>query len=226
MNKITLATWITISRLALIPLILFFYIGALEFNSYFFFENGKLIALIIFIVAAATDWLDGFVARRFNQVSDIGKHLDPIVDKMLVYTGFILIIADHQLMATLDNILPRWLAILSFFIVIVRDVIVGTLRQISTKTIPADGFGKAKTIFQFLAIALFMFYAYNHNMQEPFMRYDTIHDVYRFTTWFIIASAMVLTVVSGVNYVLQFMIKENKEEIQDGSSKGKTVGGE
>ena len=80
----TAATWITVSRLFVIPIFLY----VVQNPS----SGDRWLALGLFLVAALTDWLDGYVARRFNQVTDLGKFLDPLVDKLLIFAPLLVLI--------------------------------------------------------------------------------------------------------------------------------------
>ncbi|MCL2570498.1 MAG: CDP-diacylglycerol--glycerol-3-phosphate 3-phosphatidyltransferase [Firmicutes bacterium] len=218
----TLATKITYIRLAFVPLILFFYIGAIEFvGSDFFFFYGKLIAFILFAVACVTDWLDGYIARKHNQVTDTGKLLDPIVDKVLTLSAFVLIVTDAQILgdADFDRFLPVFAAALIIFIPLARDYIVNIIRQLAaTKgiTIPADKTAKIKTMLQFLALGMFLFYAADYNMDPSILGLGMFFDIYRYVAWFAMISATILTIVSCVIYVNKYnkIVKtiESKEE--------------
>ena len=123
----------------MLPLILFFYAMSICSGLEFFNNWGKLIALALFILAAFTDWLDGTIARKYNMVTNTGKLLDPVADKMLVMLGFILILADPtwtQTFGEFDNfIFPYWFATLAVFVMLGRDVIMNSLRFIAATTI-------------------------------------------------------------------------------------------
>ena len=131
---------ITIVRIALLPFVYFFYLtNYVPFSQY--------IAIAIFIIAALTDFLDGKIARKYNLVSNIGKMLDPIADKMLSYTGLFLIIVT--------NILPLWAAVIIYVINLCRDFAIDCLRMIAaTKgtVLAANIFGKIKTMIAFIAL--------------------------------------------------------------------------
>ncbi len=135
---------ITAVRILLLPFIYLFYlVDAIPY--------GKIIAVVIYLVAAVTDFLDGHLARKHNVVSNIGKMLDPIADKMLYYTGLLLII--------LDNILPVWACVVIFFINLMRDFAIDCLRMLAaTKgtVMAANMFGKIKTTIAFIAVPWLM----------------------------------------------------------------------
>jgi len=212
----TLATKITFIRLALIPLIMFFYIGANEFyNSDFFFYWGKIVALILFIIAAATDYLDGWIARKFDQVSDTGKLFDPIADKLLVLTGVALIVTDPFLISAQSGFLPSWVAIFIIFIPVARDTIIAIIRQLALNkgiVIGADKVAKAKSIFMFIALSLFMLYAANVGRISNYLIEEGLFlDLIRYTAWSTMIVALALTIISGVNYVVKFQKGQSAE---------------
>jgi len=219
----TTATKITYARLMFIPLILFFYIGAIEFTgSDFFFFWGKLIAFILFVIAGATDWLDGYVARKYNQVSDTGKLLDPIVDKLLALTAFVLIVTDAHILgdADIDRFLPVFAAAIIIFVALARDYIVNIIRQLAASkgiVIPADQTAKIKTTLQFIALGMFMFYAADFNLSAG-ERYgvlglNLLFDIYRYVAWFVMIAATVLTIISCVIYIVKYNKLSKEKEI-------------
>jgi len=131
---------ITSVRIALLPFVYLFYLTH-------WFAYSQYIAIAIFIIAAATDFLDGMIARKYNLVSNIGKMLDPIADKMLFYTGLFLIIVT--------GILPLWAAAIIYVINLCRDFAIDCLRMIAaTKgtVLAANIFGKIKTMIAFVAL--------------------------------------------------------------------------
>ena len=138
---------ITIVRILLIPFILFFYLAN-------FFDNGvgKLVALILFIIAAYSDMLDGYIARKYNLVSDLGKFLDPIADKIMASTGLLLIVVD--------GIIPNPYGVILYVVMLLRDYIVTGLRQMGQMKgciIAADFWAKIKSIFLDIAISSFLY---------------------------------------------------------------------
>ena len=140
---------ITISRIILVPIIMALYL--IESIPY-----GKLIATILFIIASTTDFVDGYLARKNNQVTDTGKFLDPIADKLLVMAGILIIIVDL--------ILPLFVYVLICAVIFARDYFVNSLRQVaSTKgvVIAADKSGKIKTVLLDIALVGMMFLGSN-----------------------------------------------------------------
>jgi CDP-diacylglycerol--glycerol-3-phosphate 3-phosphatidyltransferase/cardiolipin synthase len=109
-------------------------------------------ATFFFVVASVTDILDGYIARKYKLISNIGKVLDPIADKIIVTAVMIVLVDQH--------LIPAWVVILMLF----RDFAVGALRDVASAggTIIAAGFwGKLKTIFQMTALACIIF---NHDL--------------------------------------------------------------
>jgi CDP-diacylglycerol--glycerol-3-phosphate 3-phosphatidyltransferase len=144
---ITLPTWVTLSRLIAVPIIFGLFLWQ---DS----ELSRLIALSVFIIAAITDWLDGYLARKLNQITELGKFLDPLVDKVLTIALFLLFIELGQV--------PAW----AVFLIITRELLITAWRgapsassqEVSGETskpqiIGANFWGKAKTVMQIVAIA-------------------------------------------------------------------------
>jgi CDP-diacylglycerol---glycerol-3-phosphate 3-phosphatidyltransferase len=130
----TIPNWISFSRLLGIPFILY----GLHNPT----PQSRWICVAIFIVAAATDWLDGYLARKLNQVSDLGKFLDPLVDKLLVLAPLLSLIELGQV--------PAW----GVFLILGRELAIAGWRVNQTTISGANIWGKLKTVSQILAIAL------------------------------------------------------------------------
>ncbi len=148
-NKITLA------RICLIPLVIFFYLAS-------FIPWGKFIAGAIFVIACLTDFVDGYLARKNNQVTTLGKFLDPIADKILIMSALILIISTPIINGS-AIIRPQWLGIVCGIIILSREFAVSTLRQVAaTKgvVLAADKSGKYKAAMQDVTLALYFFFAF------------------------------------------------------------------
>ena len=131
--------WITFSRLLGLPLLLY----GLQNPT----EQGRWICLVIFLVAAGTDWLDGYLARKLNQITDLGKFLDPLVDKFLVLGPLLALIQLGQV--------PAW----GVFLILARELAIAGWRvnpnlSGSSTISGANIWGKLKTVSQIVAIAL------------------------------------------------------------------------
>jgi len=141
-----------------------------------------LVAAIIFLVASATDWLDGYYARKYNLITNMGKFLDPLADKLLVSAAFILLVE-------LD-LLAAWIVI----VIVSREFAVTGFRLVAAGegvVLAASSMGKLKTASQLIAIALLLL----HNFPFTYMNIpmDTI----------VIYIALILTVWSGLDYFIK-----------------------
>ncbi|GGC18274.1 CDP-diacylglycerol--glycerol-3-phosphate 3-phosphatidyltransferase [Oxalicibacterium flavum] len=142
-----LLTWL---RVALIPLMVgVLYIPDAWLGS--FNKTQGLIATVIFIVAALTDWIDGFLARRWNQTSAFGAFLDPVADKLMV-AGALLVLIELQ---RVDAIIA--------FIIIGREITISALREWmarigASKSVAVSSLGKIKTAAQMTAIPMLLYY--------------------------------------------------------------------
>ena len=172
---------LTILRIIMIPFFVFFLLSGVGGSA------SKWIALVIFAAASITDTLDGYIARRDNLITDFGKFMDPLADKLLVCSALICLIA-------LDKI-PAWIVI----VIISREFIISGFRLIAADNgvvIAASYWGKFKTASQMVTVILLVL-----NIQ------NTVFTV--LGTVFIYIS-LVLTVVSLIDY-----IAKNKEVLKD-----------
>lgn len=182
-----LANKISIARILLIP----FFIGSIV---YYKNENSPIayLPLFIFFIAVISDALDGFIARRFNQKTELGTIIDPMADKLLIVTAFICLSFSKSIPPNLK--LPAWLPI----IVISRDIIIvlGTvllhLVKGSTQIIPTV-WGKITTFLQMSTILVVL-------MKFP----------YSFIVWNLTG---VFTIISGIDYIARGsrLLSENNE---------------
>lgn len=137
---------LTIMRVVLIP----FFIVLMELGSDF----SIFLALIVFIVAAITDFADGVIARNFSAVTDFGKLLDPVADKILVMSALVTL-ASYVDPVTGSTTIPAWIVIL----ILARETWVTGLRLVAVKdglVVPADKLGKIKAAMQMLAIVFLL----------------------------------------------------------------------
>jgi len=195
-QKLTVATYVTFSRFALMPIIAFFYFST-EFIAY-----GKLIAMILFITAALTDFVDGFIARKFNQVSDLGKLLDPIADKLLTFMGFLLVFSDVTLIGDFGSTLyPIWFAFGVFFIATLRDYITNILRQLcalKNHVLAADWYSKIKSTVQYIGISFAMFYAFAMMNLDFTGAFEITIKVFAIS---LLSLSAILSIMSGISYI-------------------------
>lgn len=181
--KINLATFFTIIRLILVPVIVFVLLSnviqtSISWNGQYI-EIKYLIAAAIFIIGSLTDFIDGHIARKYNQITDLGKFLDPIADKLLVNSTVIALIY------------AGFISPLVGIIFIGRDTIVDVIRMIvSAKgaVIAANKYGKLKTVFQMLGISMVLLY------NIPFEKYNIpVSDI-------LIYIAVFFSIYSGIEY--------------------------
>lgn len=145
----TFPMMLTLMRIALIPvLVVFFYLP---------FPWSNFVAAVIFIVAALTDWLDGYLARRMKQMSKMGAFLDPVADKLMVATALVIMVhVPPPIFA------PAIIFTLSAAIIIGREITISALREWMSElgergTVKVGLLGKLKTIFQMTAISILLF---------------------------------------------------------------------
>ena len=184
---------ITLTRIFMIPVfVLFFYLDVL--NGWNF-----LIAAIIFLLAASTDALDGHIARSRGLVTNLGKFLDPIADKVLVSTAFILLLTRGIIFEV--RFFEGWgliVAGICVAVILARELIVSGFRMIAAErnlVIAADKLGKIKTTFQDASIVLIL--------AGTAFNYVPAGMVILIVGIFFFYICTLLTVVSGVNYIVK-----------------------
>jgi CDP-diacylglycerol--glycerol-3-phosphate 3-phosphatidyltransferase len=168
----TLPNWVTLSRLTALPVLLYYLQEPTAANRWF--------CLAVFLVAAMTDWLDGYLARKLNSITELGKFLDPLVDKLLVLAPMLALIELGQV--------PAW----GVFLILARELTVAGWRVTpsltgSTAIVGANFWGKLKTVSQIAAIALLI---------APLPNRWYIFSLVAF--WISVA----LSLISGVIYLL------------------------
>lgn len=133
-------TWITFSRLLGVPIVL---IALLDPTDY-----RRWLSVVVFVIFAGTDWLDGYLARKLNQVTDLGKFLDPLVDKLLVMAPLMALVEMGKV--------PGW----GVFLILARELTISGWRVNPTfqkGAVPGAGiWGKVKTVVQIVAIAILL----------------------------------------------------------------------
>ncbi|MGG3279855.1 CDP-diacylglycerol--glycerol-3-phosphate 3-phosphatidyltransferase [Paenibacillus solani] len=183
-----LANRITIARILSIPLFILFLaeypIWLTEQNSFFGFihDKGIYIALGIFILASATDKLDGYIARKYNQITNLGKLLDPLADKLLISVALIMMVQS--------GMVATWIAV----VIIAREFVITGLRMVASEqgiALAADKWGKIKMVLQVAAIAAVLLD--NVPVQSiTLMRVDEL----------LMFAAAAITILSGVHYFI------------------------
>ena len=149
---------------------------------------------IFFVIASYTDHLDGKIARKYNMITDLGKFLDPIADKMLI-NSLVIFLSIPGVLYSGQMAFPYWCAI----ILIVRDLIIDALRQMSAikgTVIPANIWGKLKTVLEMVAIGAILLNGW------PFSYFDASWGAFRVANIFVYL-ATITSVVSGAIYMYQ-----------------------
>jgi CDP-diacylglycerol--glycerol-3-phosphate 3-phosphatidyltransferase len=190
-RAVNLPNAITVSRLILTAV----FVAAVGFPG----TTGYLIALITFSVAAATDWLDGYLARKLGLVTPLGKLLDPLADKILVCAAFVYFSAQP----VNGYHCPVWVTAL----IIAREFLVTGLRQIAVEAgqvLAADRLGKWKTTFQLTFCIAGLVWLTFSSMKDPGAAGSLLRDWAHPKGWLMLVSlwtAVALTLISGANYV-------------------------
>ena len=185
---------ITITRILLVPL----FVAALlapwpewfGANAAMLNDWKSIVAAGIFVLISCTDWLDGYLARSRNEVTDFGKFMDPLADKILVTAALIALVE-------LGN-LPTWVVL----IILAREFIVSGVRMMAASkgvVIAASMLGKFKTVFQMIAI--FLFIVKDSPIISAYLPI-THQQLYVFS-WFVMSIALILTVFSMLDYFVK-----------------------
>jgi cardiolipin synthase (CMP-forming) len=187
-----LLTWL---RVALIPLV----VGVMYMPDHWMspFER-NVASTSVFVIAAITDWFDGFLARRWNQTSAFGAFLDPVADKLMVAGALLVLVQSDRVNAAVA------------FIIIGREIAISALREWmaqigASKSVAVSSIGKIKTTAQMVAIPMLLYY-------------DTLFGVIDTRYWggWLLGVASVLTVWSMVYYLRLAwpLIKESTEKFE------------
>ncbi|MDR1521651.1 MAG: CDP-diacylglycerol--glycerol-3-phosphate 3-phosphatidyltransferase [Streptococcaceae bacterium] len=186
---------LTVLRILMIPLFLFMFSFPFDWGEFKAFSKtiplAHIVAAIIFILATITDWLDGYLARKWHLVTNFGKFADPLADKMLIMAAFIVLIELKQVSA--------WIVA----IIVIRELAVTGLRLLVVEkkgeVLGAAWPGKIKTITQMLAIIFLLL----HNLPMAFVTNLPIGEI-------LLYIALTFTIYSGVDYFVK-----NKEVFKE-----------
>ena len=191
---------ISLTRILLMPVFIALYLLS--------FPYSKFIALAVFVIAAVSDAVDGYIARKYNLVTDLGKFLDPIADKLLATTGLILLIVGS------NPIIPMPYGIIVMFVMILRDYEVTGLRQIGQlkgKVIAADKVAKIKANFLYATLVYGLLISALRDIPAvngtDFLKYFTL------VFYFFVGITTCLIFLSGTVYLCNnfSVFKEDKE---------------
>lgn len=189
---------ITLFRIAMVPVFMVFLLADIP--------GGYVVALSAFVVAAASDWFDGYIARKRGQTSVVGAFLDPLADKLLVTAALVSLVQLGELSA--------WAAM----VVIARELAVTGLRMVAAArsvVISASGWGKVKTASQMAVIVALIVERW---LEAQWMLWGER------VRWYLIILMLVITVVSGVLYFVHafrqpgLLIVSKEAQPPDGSS--------
>ncbi len=173
--RMNIANKLTILRVIMIPFFIVFYMTEIIPQP-----AGRYIALAIFIIASYTDHLDGKLARKYNLITNFGKFMDPLADKLLVCSACICFVGN--------GMLPAWVVI----ILIAREFIINGFRLLAAKdgiVIAAGIWGKVKTVVQMIMIIALL-------LDFPFVLFGVLEQI-------LIYASVVLSVFSVVDYIYQ-----------------------
>jgi CDP-diacylglycerol--glycerol-3-phosphate 3-phosphatidyltransferase len=166
MKILNLPNKLSLFRIFLVPLLVVVIIT----------KYSSLLATVIFVLAISTDWLDGYIARTTNQITTLGKLLDPIADKLLICAAFISLVETGRV--------PAWMVV----IIVGRELAVTGLRAVAatqTEVIAASQLGKYKTALQAITVILLILHIVPWEM---------------ISLWL----TLILTIVSGADYFIKF----------------------
>jgi len=172
-SDVNLPNALTVSRLVAIPVLMVLLMAR--------FPNHDLLAALVFVVASLTDTLDGNLARRRSQVTELGKFLDPLADKLFILSVLIVLVQERELAA--------WVVVVIFG----RELLITVLRSLSANqgaVIAATPFGKTKTVLQVAAVLLLI-------LQRPY-------PILVLPAQLVLGLAVAFTVLSGLDYLWRF----------------------
>lgn len=207
-NKITLSRIVIVLAMLIALFVLDIVYWADPFTVPFLGKSGinliDLIICIVFVLGALTDKLDGSLARKWNQVTDLGKFLDPVADKLLV-DSCLIFLSVPNLIAPNNIVIPVFCTI----VMILRDLVVDSLRFIAAgkgQVLAANIFGKIKTVCQMVAIPLFFLNDWPFSYFDATWGYGRLSYIFMFIATF-------ASLLSGVIYVVQnrSVFKEEKK---------------
>ena len=170
---------LTVGRVIAVP----FFIAA-------YMLGWNMTAFVIFIAASFTDMLDGKIARKYNLVTNFGKIMDPLADKVLVYSAFCLLIPDY---------VPGWMLI----IILAREFTVAGMRTVAASegiVIAAAMSGKIKTVLQMIAVPMLLLLpVFQNSLDLP----ASVETAYYYLTYAFLWASLVMTLYSGAEYVIK-----------------------
>ena len=193
---------LTIFRIILVPIVMIIYlIEPLKNICFLNLEHlsvCNLIILILVVVASITDLLDGKIARKYNLVTDFGKFLDPLADKLMVITTFVILLDESNYYAYAYNIKPifYWWMLAT---IIIRELAVTGMRVLAANknvVIAADIFGKIKTTLQFILLIYLL-------IGIACVNGTMYNNIYYIIGYILGIVTVLITIISGINYIIK-----------------------
>ncbi|MDH5833544.1 CDP-diacylglycerol--glycerol-3-phosphate 3-phosphatidyltransferase [Luteimonas kalidii] len=184
---LTIPTWLTLLRILLIPVLVAVFYMPSQWTNF--------ASAFVFILAAVTDWLDGWIARRFHQYSAFGAFLDPVADKLMVAVALFLIVQGHP---------TPWMAFWAA-VIVGREIAVSALREWMAElgqraTVKVAAIGKVKTIAQMVALSCLLYAINPRHPLQPGTDIWMGQTVFHIGDWLLGAAAL-LTLWSGLAYL-------------------------
>ena len=175
---------------------------------------GIFIALGIYVLACMTDFLDGYIARKYNMITDFGKFMDQIADKFITTSALILVLVS--------GVTIEWLAVLMILVVVLRDILISGIRMVAANkkiVIAADIFGKVKSLFLDLASMVLMLYiglisVLPGGSDAEIFKGFGVEYVRCFGLGLMIVG-VVLTIVSAINYSVNAVKSLKQQELKE-----------
>ncbi len=205
--KLTIPTWLTLLRIVLIPVLVAVY--------YLPYGWTNFASVFVFVLAALTDWLDGWIARKYDQYSAFGAFLDPVADKLMVAVSLFLIVQGHHTV---------WMAIWAA-IIVGREIAVSALREWMAEMgqrakVKVASLGKFKTIVQMVALGCLL-YSITPNSTLPVGTGIWMGKVVFIIGDWLLAIAAILTLWSGAQYLHAAWpsLREDEQTAVDSSRK-------
>lgn len=185
---------LTISRVLMIPVFMLFF--------YLYFPGHYFVALGVFAIASLTDLFDGKIARKYNLITNLGKFLDPIADKVLVLSALVVFLTVQPIFT--DNYFGWWgllVAGCGVAVILAREIIVSGFRMVAASSgtvIAADIFGKYKTVCQDVAVVVLLI---GEGVRE--LTSHITGAIINYVGLAFFALSVILTVISGINYIVK-----------------------
>lgn len=179
-QTMNLANFITILRIILVPFFLVILLTEME--------NKEIFALIIFVIASISDGIDGYIARKYNQITELGKFLDPLADKLLVSAALLALVYLQ--------IVETWVAA----VIILREIFITAFRfyfLVKDSTFSSSWIAKKKTLSQIIAISVLILHSKVPGYESVVLKAGT----------FLLYFATFLTIYSGIEYLIKYSKK-------------------